>query len=88
MTVIVSLEEASSHLPELLSRLTADTAEIVIARDGTPIARLLPASDLGTPIVSRRVPGGDSSLFSVPPEFFDPLPADMLDVIYDGSGKP
>ena len=88
MTVIVSLEEASSHLPELLSRLTADTAEIVIARDGTPIARLLPACDLSAHLSSRRVPGGDSGLFSVPQEFFDPLPDDMLDAICNGSSEP
>ena len=76
MAETLSLEEASSHLPELLSRLAADTAEIIIASKGTPIARLLPANELNTRPTSRRVPGGDRGRFVVPPEFFDPLPED------------
>ena len=87
MTVIISLEEASSHLPELLLRLGAETPEIVIARDGTPIARLLPADDESMRLPSRRVPGSDRGLFTVPEEFFDPLPDDILDAIYNGSGE-
>jgi antitoxin (DNA-binding transcriptional repressor) of toxin-antitoxin stability system len=83
MTVVVSVEEASSHLPELLLRLTTEAPEIVIARDGTPIARLLPAPGLGDTARPRRVPGGDRGLFTVPAEFFEPLPEDLLDSIYD-----
>lgn len=74
MDLTVSIEEASSHLPELLARLAGDASEIVIARDGKPVARLLPphaASNLGTTL---RTPGSDRGRFHVPAEFFDPLP--------------
>jgi antitoxin (DNA-binding transcriptional repressor) of toxin-antitoxin stability system len=82
MTVTVSVEEASSHLPELLSRLNTDTSEIVIARDGAPVARLLPPYEVGARVAGRRVPGCDRGLFRVPDEFFDPLPDGMLEEMY------
>lgn len=88
MTMTVSLEEAASHLPELLSRLNNDTEEIVIARDGTPVARLLPAREGDTPRAEPRTPGEDAGRFHLPPEFFDPLPDEILDTFYSDSAKP
>jgi prevent-host-death family protein len=38
----VSLADAQAHLPELLERVAAGE-EIVITRDGTPIAQVVPA---------------------------------------------
>jgi prevent-host-death family protein len=85
MTVTVSVEEASGHFPELLSRLSEGADEIVISRDGTPVARLLPAREEVAPRSSRRSPGEDAGLFLVPQQFFDPLPDDILDQFYDGA---
>ena len=73
MTVTVSVEEASSHLPELLSRLAVDAQEIVIARDGMAVARLLPVEEERFHTSSPRTPGCDAGKFTVPPEFFEPL---------------
>jgi antitoxin (DNA-binding transcriptional repressor) of toxin-antitoxin stability system len=88
MTVTVSVEEASSNLPELLSRLSEDTAEIIIAKDGSPVARLLPAPGNPAPQPSRRVAGSDAGSFCVPEEFFDPLPDEVLASFYGGSREP
>lgn len=82
MAVVISVEEASSHFIDMLSRLSLGAPEIVIARDGQPIARLLPISPTVDGAVTQRVAGGDKGQFSVPPEFFDPLPNDILDSVY------
>ena len=84
MTVTVSVEEASNHLPEILSRLGDSAQEIVIERDGAPIARLLPARQEDSPTPSPRTPGCDAGRFTVPPEFFEPLPDAILDGFYGG----
>jgi len=49
--------------------------EVVIARYGEPVARLVPIR----PPVAKRVPGSARGQFTVPKEFFDPLPPEILD---------
>ena len=48
----VTLEEAQSHLTELLDKL-APGDEVVITRDGKPVARLTPELPIGVPIPGR-----------------------------------
>jgi prevent-host-death family protein len=67
----VNIHEAKTQL----SKLIADGEEIVIAKYGEPVARLVP---IRTP-AARRVPGSARGQFTVPKEFFDPLPPDILD---------
>jgi prevent-host-death family protein len=57
-----------------LSKLIASGEEIVIARNGEPVARLVPIR----PPVSRREAGSATGRFSVPDEFFEPLPDEIL----------
>jgi prevent-host-death family protein len=66
----VNIHEAKTHL----SKLIADGEEVVIARYGEPVARLIP---LRPPIVKRK-PGSACGKFKVPAEFFDPLPNEFL----------
>ena len=66
----VNIHEAKTHL----SRLIAEGEEIVIARYGKPVARLVP---IISP-VSERVPGSSHGKFQVPSEFFEPLPDEIL----------
>ena len=68
----VNIHEAKTHLSRLLSRV-ASGEEIVISRAGKPIARLVP---IGAP-VSRQL-GRDVGLFTVPDDFDQPLPEDVL----------
>ena len=70
----VNIHEAKTHLSKLLARVAAGE-EIIIARAGTPVARLGPY----TAPRGRRVLGRDKGMFQVPPEFDAPLPPDVLD---------
>lgn len=67
----VNVHEAKTHLSRLLMRV-AQGEEIVIAKAGKPIARLVPVEPK-----SRRVLGQDKGLFEVPEDFNAPLPDDL-----------
>jgi prevent-host-death family protein len=66
----VNIHEAKTQL----SKLIADGEEVVIARYGEPVARLVPIR----PAIARRVPGSARGKFKVPPKFFEPLPDEIL----------
>ncbi len=68
----VGIHEAKTHLSKLLRRVAAGE-EIIIARAGKPVARLLPV-DKGK---SRKL-GQDQGLFEVPDDFDSPLPQEIL----------
>jgi prevent-host-death family protein len=67
----VNIHEAKTQL----SKLIADGEEVVIARYGEPVARLVPIR----PPAAKRVPGSARGQFTVPRTFFDPLPKEILD---------
>ena len=67
----VNIHEAKTHLSRLLMRV-AQGEEIVIARAGKPIARLVPVEPK-----ARRILGRDQGLFEVPDDFNAPLPDDL-----------
>ena len=67
----VNVHEAKTHLSRLLMRV-AQGEEIVIAKAGKPIARLVPVEPK-----SRRILGQDRGLFEVPEDFNAPLPDDL-----------
>jgi prevent-host-death family protein len=70
----VNIHEAKTHLSRLLSRVAAGE-EVVIARAGRPVARLVP---FRKPQGIRPL-GMDKGLFTVPDDFDAPLPADLLE---------
>jgi prevent-host-death family protein len=72
MTASVNVYEAKTHLSQLLDRAAAGE-EIVIARAGRPIARLVALSDASS---ARRTPGAWRGKVSVADDF-DELPADI-----------
>lgn len=67
----VGVHEAKTHLSRLLREVEAG-GEVVIVRDGAPVARLVRIMP-----VSDRVFGLDEGRFDVPDAFFDPLPAEL-----------
>ena len=69
----VNIHEAKTHLSRLLARV-ADVEEVVIARAGKPIARLVSVDT----IPGRRRFGRDRGTFEVPDDFDAPLPDDVL----------
>ena len=67
----VNIQEAKTHLSRLLERVAAGE-EVVIARAGKPVARLVPIKS-----EEPRKPGLVKG--RVTDAFFEPLPADELD---------
>lgn len=68
MTITINMHEAKTQLSKLIERACRGE-EVVIARDGTPVARLVPIRQLGD-----RPMGLYAGKFSVPDDFNDPLP--------------
>lgn len=73
---MVNVHEAKTHLSRLLARVERGE-EIVIARSGRPVARLVRYDE------PRRTLGRDAGLFEVPDDFDAPLPADVLRAFED-----
>ena len=72
MSESVNVYEAKTHLSQLLDRAAAGE-EIVIARAGRPVARLVA---LAAPTPPRRIPGGWHGKVGIAPDF-DELPAEI-----------
>jgi prevent-host-death family protein len=68
---LYDLEEAKTHLSNLLDRV-AEGEEIVIARSGRPVAKLVRVAQ------KPRKPGRLKGHIRVAPDFDDPLPDEML----------
>ena len=72
--VIVNLYEAKTRLSNLVERAAAGE-EIVIAKAGKPMARLVPLHGRGKP---PRKPGGWEGKVWIAEDFDDPLPEDIM----------
>jgi len=68
----VNVHEAKTQLSRLLARVEAGE-EVVIARDGKPVARLVPVA----PSTVRRVPGEDAGKVWIADDFDAPLPPEI-----------
>lgn len=75
MTVTVSIYEAKTLLPELLTRVVAGE-EVLISDAGKPVARLAPLVEQP----AQRTPGTAIGKITIAPDFDDPLPDDILDL--------
>lgn len=74
MTHVFNLTEAEDQLSALVSR-AASGEEIVIAKDGKALAKLVPM-----PAVNKgpRKPSGLLKIEWISPDFDDPLPPELL----------
>jgi prevent-host-death family protein len=77
-SVEVNIHEAKTHLSRLLERV-AMGEEVIIAKAGTPIAKLVPLKKAP----KKRVFGSAKGDFTVPDDFNDPDPA-IEDLFYNG----
>ncbi len=77
MTITVNIHAAKTQLSRLLEQVE-EGEEIVIARAGKPIARIVPLVPTGP---KRRL-GILEGLYTVPDDFDDPLPDDVIDEFY------
>jgi prevent-host-death family protein len=73
---MVNIHAAKTQLSRLVDAAAAGK-EIVIARAGKPVARLVPLS--GPTAKPRRVLGAMAGRLHVPADFDAPLPKDVLD---------
>lgn len=76
---VVNVQEAKTNLSKLLARVAAGE-EIILARAGTPIARLTP---IATP---PRTPGSGKGRIRMSDDFDAPLPDDVL-AAFEGTAR-
>ena len=69
---VVNVHEAKTHLSRLLVQ-AENGEEVVIARNGKPVARLSPVRKRG-----KREPDAFKGKIVIPESFFDPLPEEEL----------
>jgi prevent-host-death family protein len=73
----VNIHEAKTHLSKLLERVALGE-EVIIAKAGKPVAKLVPLS--AAP--KTRILGSAKGEFVVPDDFNDPLPKEIEDLFY------
>jgi prevent-host-death family protein len=71
MTVTVNVQDAENQFAQWLERVAAGE-EITVTQAGEPVAKLVPIKKQ-----QKRTPGGAEGLH-IPPEFFEPLPDDVM----------
>jgi prevent-host-death family protein len=69
----VNIHEAKTHLSRLLVRVMAGE-EVIIAKAGKPVARLVPYNELP----EDRLPGTAEGDIMLSPDFYEPLPEETL----------
>jgi prevent-host-death family protein len=73
----VNIHEAKTHLSRLLERV-AMGEEVVIAKAGTPVAKLVAVK----PAARKFKLGSAKGEFTVPEDFNDPLPKEIEDLFW------
>ena len=68
----VNIHAAKTQFSKLIARVQ-NGEEILIAKAGKPVARLIPAGPS-----ARRVPGSARHLITIREDFDDPLPPDIM----------
>jgi prevent-host-death family protein len=74
----VNIHEAKTNLSKLLERVSLGE-EVVIARSGKPIAKLVRIGSRPEP----RQLGSAKGQFTVPDDFNDPLPKEIEDLFWE-----
>jgi prevent-host-death family protein len=80
---LVNIYEAKARLSEYLARVEAGET-VVIARRNRPVAKLVPAGP-ELPEKKPRPIGLAKGMGHVPPEFFEPLDDELLN-LFEGKG--
>jgi len=74
----VNIHEAKTHLSRLLEKVALGE-EVIIAKAGTPVAKLVPVKSK-----KRKFKFGSAKgEFVVPDDFNDPLPKEIEDLFYE-----
>ena len=70
----VNIHEAKTHFSKLVSK-ALEGHEIVIAKSGKPVAKLVPY----TTVKKQRIPGSSKGSVVIRDDFEQPLPDEVLD---------
>jgi len=73
----VNIHEAKTNLSRLLERVALGE-EVIIAKAGKPVAKLVPVSTRP----KKRMLGSAKGQFIVPEDFNDPLPKEIEDLFW------
>ncbi len=73
MTRTVNVHEAKTHLSRLLAKV-AEGEEVIIARSGEPVAKIIPIERTGT----KRILGQDAGLVEIADDFDAPLDPETM----------
>ena len=73
MAVKINIHEAKTHFSRLLARV-CEGEEVVIAKAGKPVARLVPVGKRP----KQRIPGSAKNKVVIGRDFGKPLPASVL----------
>ncbi len=73
---VINIHAAETQLSRLVDEAAAGK-EVIIARAGKPVAKLVPLAP--APTTQRRVLGRLAGQLTVPADFDAPLPGDVLD---------
>jgi len=68
---VFNVHEAKTHLSRLLDRV-AQGEEVIIAKSGRPVAKLVRVA------VEPRKPGRLKGRIRIDPDFYEPLPEEIL----------
>ncbi|MGH2572458.1 MAG: type II toxin-antitoxin system Phd/YefM family antitoxin [Actinomycetota bacterium] len=69
---MVNIHDAKTHFSRLIQRVQKGE-EVVIAKSGRPVAKLIPISGPG----GKRTPGSARGQVTISPDFDAPLPEDI-----------
>lgn len=83
MTKSFNIHEAKTHFSKLVDQAAAGK-EIVIAKAGKPVAKLVSIDTQVTKEKKRRKLGLLAGKMKVPDDFDEPLPDDVLALFYEG----
>ena len=81
MANTINIYEAKTHLSALVEK-AALGEEIVIAKAGKPMAKLVPLEE--QPLLPRKFGQNLLGITYIAPDFDAPLPDNVLDSFYDG----
>lgn len=74
MSSTINIHEAKTNLSRLLARV-GEGEEIIIAKAGKPVARLIPITERP----KQRMPGSAKKKLVIKKTFYKPLPVAVLD---------
>ena len=74
----VNIHDAKTHFSRLLERVALGE-EVIIAKAGKPVAKLVPLDKHP----KKRILGSAKGEFTVPNDFNDPLPKEIEDLFWE-----